>query len=121
MNSVVAIEPFRYQSLRRASHRKFVIGDLVLDNDVNDGMHRVVRQANTRSSMIGEYQIDTLLLVRRKPLLRRWRVKRIILPDRFVHFTYGGFGVRQPLGFRFSSVQGRCSRVDFLPRRCSTS
>jgi hypothetical protein len=39
MNSVVAIEPFRHQSLRRASHRKFVIGDLVLDNDVNDGVH----------------------------------------------------------------------------------
>jgi hypothetical protein len=37
MNSVVAIEPFRHQALRRASHRKFVIGDLVLDNDMNDG------------------------------------------------------------------------------------
>ena len=67
MNSVVAIEPFRHQSLRRASHRKFVIGDLVLDNDVNDGVHLIVWQANARSSMLGGYQIDALLFTRRKP------------------------------------------------------
>jgi hypothetical protein len=38
MNGFVALESFRHQSLCRASHRQLVIGDLVLDNDVKDGV-----------------------------------------------------------------------------------
>jgi hypothetical protein len=121
MNGFVAIEPFRHQSLCRASHRQRVIGDLVLDNDVKDGVRLFARRANTLAPMIRQHQIDAFLLSHRKPLLRLWLREWVILPDRLVDLIDVAFGVRWPFEFRVSSLQYRMESCRVFVSRDSTS
>jgi len=77
----VTIEPFRHQSLRRASHWQFCIGNLAFDDGVNDGVQLLPREANARSPMILPHDIDPFFLVERKPLIRVGLYERIVAQD----------------------------------------
>ncbi|SFJ62731.1 hypothetical protein SAMN04487925_109195 [Bradyrhizobium sp. cf659] len=82
MNGFVTIEPLGHQSLRRASHRQLGISHLVLDDDVNDSVQSLPREANPGTSMIPQHSIDPFLFVQRKPLIRMWLQEWIIPPSR---------------------------------------
>ncbi len=82
MNGFVTIQPFGHQSLRRASHWQLGISNLVLDDGVNDSVQFLPREVDPRMSMILQHDIDPLLFVQRKPLIRLWLHEWIIPPSR---------------------------------------
>ncbi len=86
MNSLVTIQPFGHQSLRRAPHRQLGIGNLALDHGVDNSVQCLARVVDPRTSMIAQYKIDPFLFVQRKPLLRRWLREWVILPDSSFRF-----------------------------------
>jgi hypothetical protein len=54
MNGFMAIEPFRLQSQRRTSHRQLVVGNLVLDDGMNNRVRRLACGALTDTAVIGQ-------------------------------------------------------------------
>ncbi len=82
MNRIMTIQPFGHQSLRRASHRQLGIGNLVLDDGVNDGVQLLPREADPGMPMICQHEINPFLLIQRKPLVRMRLHKWIISPGR---------------------------------------
>lgn len=94
----MTIQPFGHQPLQLLSHRQRGISDLVLDGNVKDGMQLLAWKADSRASMIFQYEVDPFLFVQRKPLLRTWLSQWIILTDRSVRFRRrrsGAFRRRQ--------------------------
>lgn len=113
MNGLVTIQPFGHQSLCRASYGQPGIGDLVLDDDVNDSMQCLARgRPGPRTSMIVHDKINPFLLVQRKPVLRGRLCQWIVFPDRCFGLLKRGPGdvPRRPT----RSVQSRCWLIQAL-------
>ena len=60
MNGVVAIESFVLESLKRGDHDLFAEGDLVLNDDVNRGMHLSVGQRYTMATVVVGDHVDAV-------------------------------------------------------------
>src|SRR5215204_7261501 len=86
MDGVVAVEPFRHEALERTDRDLLSQRDLVLDDGMNDRVHRRAWQANTLAAMVILDQVDPFLLVQRQPFLRVGRRERIV----FIHCGASG-------------------------------
>ena len=63
MNGVVSIESLVLESLKRGDHDLFAGGYLVLNDDVNRGMHLAVGQRYTMPTMVVGDHVDAVRLV----------------------------------------------------------
>ena len=80
VDSLMPVETFVHEALSRASSGRLVSErDLGLDDRMHRGVHRDVRQANTRPPVIVPRKGNALLLIQREPLLTVGRVKGIVM------------------------------------------
>jgi hypothetical protein len=71
VDGVMAVESIVHQAFGGAIRGRFVAErDLRLDDRMQCGVHRSVRQPNTRGAVIVPHQADALLFVQREPFFR---------------------------------------------------
>jgi hypothetical protein len=64
-------QPLALQTGKRLHHDCVPQCQLVLHDDVNDGVELVVRQKNLMAAMVGRYLLDARTFVRLQPVSRR--------------------------------------------------
>src|SRR5258708_1955347 len=79
VDGLVPVEAFADETVRRLLHGIFVAkGDLILDDDMDHGVQTRLRRARLHPSMIVRYESEALIFAEREPLLRVWRLQRVV-------------------------------------------